>query len=127
MLAAAILRETGHPDFAAAPPAAAAALAGSAAAAAAGPDLEQRATPGGGLRFLRALHELRTGGHKYPHSVGQATIYWKYNRAQRGELRAGDPAPDVQLVRLGGAPCSLHALVRAAHPRPLVVLSGSYS
>ena len=76
----------------------------------------------------RGVYALRTGGHAHPATIGAVSLYWKYNRVARGALRDGAPAPNAALATLaGGAPTDLHALIAAAHPRPLLVLAGSYS
>jgi hypothetical protein len=52
--------------------------------------------------------------------------HWvRHNRARRGDLRAGDAAPDVALWRLDGAKTSL--LADRDDSRPLVVVAGSIS
>ena len=62
------------------------------------------------------------------------SLYVKHNRAREGNLKVGDDAPDVPLVRVGvgGGACavkldetSLLALQRS--DRPLVVIGGSIS
>ena len=76
---------------------------------------------------IAGVQQLRLGGHTDP-LIREASLYWKYNRVARGALRAGDAAPDVTLTPLLlGGPRSLHELVAAAWPRPLVVVGGSYS
>ena len=76
---------------------------------------------------VRGVHALRTAGNAYPATIGMVSLYWRYNRVDRGRLRDGAPAPDADLVGLDGAPTSLHALIAAHHPLPLLVLAGSYS
>ena len=55
--------------------------------------------------------------------------HWvRFNRARRGDLRAGDEAPDVRLYRLDGTPSTLFAdRLDRARPKPFVVVSGSVS
>lgn len=77
--------------------------------------------------YMQGLREMRTGGYDFPDTVGKVQIYKKYNRARQGELKRHNPAPDAPLVTLDGTCTSLHALALAAHPRPLVVVAGSYS
>lgn len=76
----------------------------------------------------RALWELRTiGGGSFP-ELSLLLRSHRHNRVRRGSLRAGDAAIDAPLHALpDGRRCSLLELVGAATPRPLVVLSGSYS
>jgi hypothetical protein len=76
---------------------------------------------------VRGVHALRTAGNAFPATIGQVSLYWRYNRVNRGALRDGNPAPQAALVALDGTPTSLHALIAAHHPLPLLVLAGSYS
>jgi len=82
---------------------------------------------GGNDRLERGLSELRLGGKKYSDTIGQVSIYWKFNRANEGHLRESDLAPDVPLHLLDGSNTTLHALVRKSFPFPLVIVGGSYS
>ena len=82
------------------------------------------------------VHQLRLAGHTDP-VCRDISLYWRHNRVAAGTLRSGDAAPNVELFEARaaaagvGAPglvaTTLHALVRAAAPRPLVVVGGSYS
>lgn len=87
-------------------------------------------------RVLQGVHQLRTAGGKHK-EIWEISLYWKYNRARPGTLRDGDAAPDAPLVTLPTSSSaadppsslitSLHALIRASHPKPLCLLAGSYS
>jgi hypothetical protein len=77
--------------------------------------------------LLRGMNELRTAGADFPDTVGKVQLYSRFNRARQGELVPGNFAPEAPLHWLDGDTSSLHALVRAAHPLPLIVIAGSYS
>lgn len=49
----------------------------------------------------------------------------RYDRRREGDLRVGDRAPDVALVRLDGSTGA--RLLEAAQGRPLVVVFGSFT
>jgi hypothetical protein len=53
--------------------------------------------------------------------------YWgmvRYDQRQEGKLRVGDPAPDVVVAGLDGAPVHLHERLGG---RPVVLVFGSYT
>ena len=49
----------------------------------------------------------------------------RYDRRRDGDLKVGDPAPDVRLVALDGAAGA--SLTAAGHGRPLVIVFGSFT
>ena len=70
------------------------------------------------------LQLLRTAGHRYP-GLFARSVYNRENRAARGCLQAGMPAPDFMLApAAGGAPVPLLSLGAG---RTLVLVAGSYS
>lgn len=96
--------------------------------AAVGASCAEGLSVGASLRdAVRGVHMLRLGGHTYPETIGQVSLYWKWNRVGRGSLRNGDAAPNAALHTLNGEPTDLHTIVAASHPRPVLVLAGSYS
>lgn len=82
------------------------------------------------------LLQLRRAQWDYPDDtdIKNIPLYVKYNRARRGELKAGDRAPDVPLVRfeltkdkeVNLLPTSLLAQ-STAEDRPMMVCAGSYT
>jgi len=79
-------------------------------------------------QLARALLELQFAAAVYPKTVGAVSMYRKYNRVAPSCLGVGAPAPDAALISLTtNRGTSVHAAVRAAHPRPLVLVAGSYS
>lgn len=80
-----------------------------------------------------ALRQLRCAAQRYP-ELGALQIYVRANRATRGLLRNGDPAPDIALTdAYTGAAMSLHEIVRsqpmnaAGRKKPVIVLAVSYT
>ena len=73
-----------------------------------------------------ALRALREGAPRHP----EIAFWSRYNRARRGDLVAGDVAPDASLAPLdssgGGGPWSLCAAA-PTDGRPLAIIALSYS
>ena len=75
-----------------------------------------------------ALWEMRTATYVYP-QLRNLALYVKFNRAERGRLRAGDAAPNVEFVvkNKPSEMTTLHDLVSRESNRPLLVCATSWS
>jgi hypothetical protein len=72
------------------------------------------------------LTRLRRATVDFP-ALADIPMYVRFNRAERGSLRAGDAAPDCSLVAVeGGGETLLSALVGGEN-RPLVICGASWS
>lgn len=67
------------------------------------------------------LRALQTAALRFP-ELAEEALQVRFNRAGRGTLRVGDPAPDCPL-----SGTTVSALASAASPRALVLVAGSYS
>ena len=76
-----------------------------------------------GVLFVLAVGVLSqlAGGPKHIYGL----VRYALPQMHRGELRVGDPAPDVQLLSLDGQ--SRFSLREKFGPRPLVLIFGSYT
>jgi hypothetical protein len=75
------------------------------------------------VRGLIALTVLAAGGYLYMELMKKGFIrYNKYDRRVRGQLRVGDPAPDVTVVRYEGGDVRLSSLWEG---KPVLLVFGS--
>jgi hypothetical protein len=70
---------------------------------------------------LRSAHQLYSNDDEF-HNL---SLYVRHNRAQKGNLRIGDEAIDIELLNRNG---EFVSLLSHSHPhRPLLIIAGSYT
>ena len=71
--------------------------------------------------ILRSAHQLYNNDEEFRN----LSLYVRHNRAQKGDLKIGDRAIDVQLLNLNN---QFVSLLSHSHPnRPLLIIAGSYT
>ena len=73
-------------------------------------------------QMAEGLRQLRLAALRYP----DLAIYVRFNRCERGELRVGQPCPNIVLFDLNGQKTKLLGPGRG-NSKKLVILAGSYS
>ena len=76
-----------------------------------------------------ALQLMRSAPEKYKDDpeFRQVPLYVKYNRAQDGDLKEGDVAPNTKVMDLQGNECDLLDQTSNGIEKPVVLIGGSYS